>query len=61
MLASIHEQEDVVQLLQDYSATRIDVNAGNDNGRDALMIASQRGHQDIVHLQESTFFSCLIL
>ena len=59
MLASIHEQEDVVQLLQDHSDTRIDSNAGNDNG--ALMIASQRGHQDIVHLQESKFFSCLIL
>ena len=59
MLASIHEQEDVLQLLQDHSDTRIDSNAGNDNG--ALMIASQRGHQDIVHLQESKFFSCLIL
>ena len=43
--------KDVVQLLMDHSG--IDLNVRDNTGRTALMIASQRGDNDIVHLLKS--------
>ena len=41
--------KDVVKLLLDHSE-RFDLNAKDINGNTALMIASQKGYQDIVQL-----------
>ena len=42
--------KDVVQSLLEHSDPRIDLIGKDNNGRTALMIASQRGHQDIAQL-----------
>ena len=45
----------VVKLLRalvKHSDSRIDLNARNDSGETALMIANQRGHQDIIQILE---------
>ena len=50
MVACHKGRKDVVKLLLDHSD--IDLNAEDNTGRTALMIASQRGHQDIVQMLE---------
>ena len=48
-------RNNVVQLLLDHLGESIDLNIKNNNGETAMMIASHRGHQDIVQLIESKF------
>ena len=49
MSACYNGHKDVVQLLLDHSEI-IELKARSINGKTALMIAQQRGHQDIVQL-----------
>ena len=49
MLACKYGRKDVVQVFLDNSK-RIDLNVKDNDGRTALMIASQKGRQDIVQL-----------
>ena len=49
MWAIVKGHKDVVELLLDHS-DRIELNARDDQGKNALMIAHQRGRQDIVQM-----------